>query len=68
MKKRVKLLGDYCNVITNETMMSNSHVQALETIFLQFGLSQIERKSKIVTLATSTLIEHIILFCQHSQI
>ena len=32
MKKRDKLLGDYCNVIANETMMSNSHVQAPETI------------------------------------
>ena len=58
--KEIILLGDTnCNLMNNETVISHSHVQALENIYQQFGFSQIIREATRVTLTTSTLIDHI---------
>ena len=58
--KEIILLGDTnCNLMNIETVISHSHVQALENIYQQFGFSQIIREATRVTLTTSTLIDHI---------
>ena len=45
--------------MNNETVTSQSHVQALENIYQQFDFSQIIREAMRVTLTASTLIDYI---------